>query len=154
MNGSVFNFGNTRKPRDGEIDGVNYFFNTVEEFKKCIVEGELIEWVEYCNNFYGTPKRHIKELTKQGFDVILEIEVEGAVNIKNKYPDSVLVFVLPPSFEELKNRIINRGTESDSVIEQRLKRAKDEITYIYNYDYIIITTSYKCSRQFGFYFKV
>jgi guanylate kinase len=128
----------TRKPREGEVDGVNYFFKTVEEFKRLIEDGELIEWVEYCNNFYGTPRKHIEEATKQGFDVILEIEVEGAVNIKSKYPESVLVFILPPSFEELRSRIVNRGTENNDVIEQRLKRAKEELAYLSHYDYIIV----------------
>ena len=128
----------TRKPREGEVEGVNYFFKTVEEFKRLIEDGELIEWVEYCNNFYGTPRKHIEEATKQGFDVILEIEVEGAVNIKSKYPESVLVFILPPSFEELRSRIVNRGTENNDVIEQRLKRAKEELAYLSHYDYIIV----------------
>lgn len=128
----------TRKSREGEVDGVNYFFKTVEEFKSMIEDGELVEWVEYCNNYYGTPKKFIEEATRQGFDVILEIEVEGAANIKNKYPGCVLVFILPPSFEELKSRIVNRGTEDNKVIEKRLQRAKEELTYLNHYDYIIV----------------
>ncbi len=128
----------TRKPREGEADGVNYFFKSVDEFQEMIKKQELIEWVEYCNNYYGTPKAYIENTKNQGFDVILEIEVEGAVNIKKKYPDCVLVFILPPSFDELKKRIENRGTENDKVIEQRLERAKKEIEYIKYYDYVII----------------
>jgi guanylate kinase len=128
----------TRKPREGEADGVNYFFKSVDEFQEMIKKQELIEWVEYCNNYYGTPKAYIENTKNPGFDVILEIEVEGAVNIKKKYPDCVLVFILPPSFDELKKRIENRGTENDKVIEQRLERAKKEIEYIKYYDYVII----------------
>lgn len=128
----------TRKPREGEADGVNYFFKSIDEFQEMIKKQELIEWVEYCNNYYGTPKAYIENTKNQGFDVILEIEVEGAVNIKKKYPDCVLVFILPPSFDELKKRIENRGTENDKVIEQRLERAKKEIEYIKYYDYVII----------------
>jgi guanylate kinase len=128
----------TRKPREGEADGVNYFFKSIDEFQEMIKKQELIEWVEYCNNYYGTPRAYIENTKNQGFDVILEIEVEGAVNIKKKYPDCVLVFILPPSFDELKKRIENRGTENDKVIEQRLERAKKEIEYIKYYDYVII----------------
>lgn len=128
----------TRKPREGEVDGVNYFFKSIDEFQEMIKNQELIEWVEYCNNYYGTPRTYIENAKNQGLDVILEIEVEGAVNIKNKYPDCVLVFILPPSFDELKERIESRGTENYKVIEQRLERAKKEIEYINYYDYVII----------------
>ncbi len=133
----------TRNPREGETDGKSYLFKTVEEFREMIKNDGLIEWVEYCNNYYGTPRRHIEDTMKQGLDVILEIEVDGAANIKNKYPDSVLVFILPPSFQELKKRIQNRGTENLGVIEQRLERAKKEIMYISNYDYVIINDRLK-----------
>jgi len=128
----------TRKPRVNEKEGKNYFFKSVEEFKKLISQDELVEWVEYCDNFYGTPRKYIEELTRQGFDVVLEIEVEGALNIKKRYDNSVLIFVLPPSFEELRKRIIARGTEEPDVIRKRLDKAKKEIEYINHYDYIII----------------
>jgi len=128
----------TRKPREGEIDGQNYFFKTVEEFKEMINNGELVEWVEYCGNYYGTPNKYIKDSMELGYDILLEIEVEGAVHIRDKFPGSVMLFILPPSFAELKKRIENRGTESQEVIEKRLIRAKEEIQCINNFDYAII----------------
>jgi len=131
----------TRNPREGEIDGTDYFFKSVDEFKKMVEDGELIEWVEYCDNFYGTPKSYIEECLMQGFDVVLEIEVEGAINIRKRFSDSVLIFVLPPSFEELKRRIIKRGTENPYTIEKRIEKAKEEIKYIDIYDYIVLNDS-------------
>ncbi|MCX7746847.1 MAG: guanylate kinase [Clostridia bacterium] len=128
----------TRKPREGEIDGQHYFFKTVEDFKEMVNQEQLIEWVEYCNNFYGTPKKYIEDSIKKGKDMILEIDVEGALKIKEKYPQCILIFILPPSFEELRKRIIGRGTEIAEVIEKRLEKAKKEIAFISNYDYIII----------------
>lgn len=128
----------TRNPREGEIDGQNYYFISVSKFKEMIKNGELVEWVEYCGNYYGTPRKYIEDSVKNGYDVILEIEVEGAANIKSQYPDSVSVFVLPPSFNDLKSRIEGRGTENSETIEKRLNRAKEEVKYINNFDYIII----------------
>jgi len=128
----------TRKPRENEIDGVNYFFKTVEEFRQMIRDGDLVEWVQYCGNYYGTPARHIEELTAKGYDVILEIEVEGALNIKGRYPDCVSVFVIPPSLEELERRIVGRGTETAEAIQKRLKRARMELKIIDNYDYVVL----------------
>jgi guanylate kinase len=128
----------TRRPRKGEIDGKNYFFKSIEEFNQMVKAGELIEWVEYCGNYYGTPKSYITGSLEQGFDVILEIEVEGAVKIKEHYPDCILIFVLPPSFAELKNRIEKRGTESSDSIVKRIKKAKEEIKHIGRYDYVVI----------------
>lgn len=128
----------TRRPRDGEIDGESYFYKSVDEFKDMIKNDELVEWVEYCDNFYGTPRKYIDECIEKGLDVILEIEVEGAQNIKNKFPECVLVFILPPSLDELKKRITGRGTEENSVIEKRLLKAKKEIGLVNKYDYIII----------------
>lgn len=128
----------TRSPRKGEIDGKNYFFKSIEEFNQMVKAGELIEWVEYCGNYYGTPKSYITGSLEQGFDVILEIEVEGAVKIREHYPDCILIFVLPPSFAELKNRIEKRGTESPDSIGKRIKKAKEEIKHIGRYDYVVI----------------
>lgn len=128
----------TRSPRDGEISGESYFYKTIDEFKEMIKNDELVEWVEYCDNFYGTPRKYIEECTENGLDVILEIEVEGALNIKNKFPDCISVFILPPSFDELKRRIVGRGTEETSVIEKRLLKARKEIEFVNKYDYIII----------------
>ena len=130
----------TRKPREGEIDGRNYFFKTVDEFRDMIKAGELMEWVEYCDNYYGTPRKYVEDTIRQGFDVVLEVEVEGALSIRKMYPESVLVFVLPPSLEELKRRIVGRGTEHPDVIEKRIEAAKKEITYLDRYDYLVVNS--------------
>ena len=128
----------TRSPRQGEKDGVNYFFKTREEFEEMIKNDALVEWDEYCGNFYGTPKSYVEQTIKQGYDVILEITVEGALNVKKKYPDCVTIFLLPPSFEELRRRIINRGTEDEEIISKRLAVAKWEIEQVDQYDYVVI----------------
>jgi len=128
----------TRRPRSGEVDGVNYFFKTHEEFENMIKEGELVEWVKYCDNYYGTPKKCIEDTVKSGFDCLLEIEIEGALNIKTMYPNCVSVFVLPPSFEELRRRIEGRGTEKPEVIEKRMQKALEEMKYVDKYDYVVV----------------
>ena len=128
----------TRKPRVGEQEGKNYFFITVDQFKEMIKNDELVEWVEYCGNYYGTPKKYIEESIKSGYDVILEIEVLGAANIKNKFPESVSIFLLPPSYSDLKKRIEGRGTENIETIEKRLNKAKEEVAFINKFDYVII----------------
>lgn len=131
----------TRKPRLGEQEGKSYFFKTVEEFKSMIDKGELLEWVDYCGNFYGKPKNYIEETLKSGYDVIVEVEVEGARNIKKIYPDSLSIFILPPSFEDLEQRLRDRGTEADNVIDDRIRKAKEEITKAHLYDYQIVNSS-------------
>lgn len=131
----------TRQPREGEVEGKNYFFKSFDEFQRMIRDEELIEWVCYCNNYYGTPKKSIEESIRQGIDIVLEIEVEGALNIKSIYPESVLIFILPPSFEELGRRIEGRGTEKPDIIKQRLDKAKKELDYIGRYDYIIVNNT-------------
>ena len=128
----------TRNPRQGEVDGENYFFKSVPEFKEMIEKHELVEWVEYCGNYYGTPKKYIEDVLKEGYNVVLEIEVEGAVNIKNMYPDAVTIFVLPPTFEELEKRLQGRGTESNDAIDRRVERAKKELKLVHRFDYIIM----------------
>lgn len=128
----------TRNPREGEIEGRNYFFVTTDKFKEMISRDELVEWVEYCGNYYGTPQKSIEESLKNGYDVILEIEVEGATNIKRKFPDSILIFLLPPSFDELKKRLEGRGTENSEIITKRIERAKVEMGFVKNFDYVII----------------
>lgn len=128
----------TRKPREGEADGREYFFKTVEEFEKMIADDELIEYARYVNNYYGTPKKYVEEQLKSGKNVILEIEIQGALKIKEKFPDAVLMFIVPPSAEALKNRLIGRGTESMDVIEARLKRASEEAEGVENYDYVVV----------------
>ncbi len=128
----------TREPRNGEVDGVNYFFKTHEEFNSMIKNGELVEWVKYCDNYYGTPKKCIEDTIKSGFDCLLEIEVEGALNIKNIYPDCVSIFILPPSFDELRRRIEGRGTEKPEAIEKRMEKAIKEMKYVDKYDYVVV----------------
>lgn len=131
----------TRKPRLGEKEGKSYFFKTKEEFKNMIDKGELLEWVNYCGNFYGKPRKYIEKNLELGYDVIVEVEVEGAENIKKIYPDSLSVFIVPPTFEDLELRLKNRGTETKEVINNRIKRAKEEIKRVHSYDYQIVNNS-------------
>ena len=128
----------TRKPRNGEVHGVNYFFIEKEEITKMIENGEFLEYAQIYDNFYGTPKAAIIECLEKGQDVILEIEMQGARQIKEVYPEGVFIFVLPPSLEELKSRIVGRGTETQEEIEKRFSCAFEEINQIVNYDYFIV----------------
>lgn len=128
----------TRAPRQGETHGKEYFFKSVEEFEKMIAQDELIEYAKYVDNYYGTPESYVTSQLEAGRDVILEIEIQGALKVKEKYPDTLLLFVTPPSAEELKARLVGRGTESMEVIEARLKRAIEEAQYMDSYDYLII----------------
>ena len=128
----------TRAPRQGETHGKEYFFKSVEEFEKMIAQDELIEYAKYVDNYYGTPESYVTSQLEAGRDVILEIEIQGALKVKEKYPDTLLLFVTPPSAEELKARLVGRGTESMEVIEARMKRAIEEAQYMDSYDYLII----------------
>ena len=128
----------TRNPREGEVDGREYFFKTTEEFEKMIAKEELIEYARYVENYYGTPRTYVEQQLEAGKDVILEIEIQGALKVKEKFPDTLLMFVTPPSAEELKNRLVGRGTEEMSVIESRLSRAVEEAQGIEAYDYLIV----------------
>ncbi len=128
----------TRDPRPGEEHGREYFFVSNEEFEKLIRENGLIEHAGYVNHYYGTPRKFVEDKLKEGKDVILEIEIQGALQIREQYPDAVLLFVMPPSAAALKERLVGRGTESLDVIEKRLKRAKEESVGIEKYDYIVI----------------
>lgn len=128
----------TRTPRIGEEEGIHYFFRSQEEFFKLRDNNELLEWAEFCGNFYGTPKSNVEKKLEEGKNVILEIEVQGALKVKQMYPESVFIFVVPPSMDELRNRLINRGTEKHSVIEERLTRAREEIKLMDRYDYIVV----------------
>ena len=128
----------TRDPREGEVDGREYFFKTREEFEKMIAKDELIEYAKYVNNYYGTPKAYVEEQLANGKDVILEIEIQGALKVKEKYPDTLLMFITPPTVEELKKRLIGRGTETMDVIESRLKTAVNESQGMEKYDYIVV----------------
>lgn len=128
----------TRAPRPGEVNGVHYFFVDKAEFEKTIEENGLIEYASYCGNYYGTPRAYVENCLSQGKDVILEIEIQGACKIREKYPDAVLVFVTPPDGAELEKRLSGRGTETEEVIRTRLKRAIEEAEGIENYDYIVV----------------
>lgn len=128
----------TRAPREGEVHGREYFFMSDEEFEKLIAEDGLIEHARYVNHYYGTPRKYVEDKLAAGIDVILEIEIQGALQIKKQYKDAVLLFVMPPSAQELEKRLRGRGTETDEVIRQRLSRANEEAVGIENYDYIVI----------------
>ena len=129
--------GDFRKPT-GEKDGEAYFFRTKEEFEQLIREDGLIEYAQYVENYYGTPRKYVEEQLAAGKDVILEIEIQGALNIKKKFPDALLVFIVPPTAEDLKKRLTGRGTESAEVIEKRLRRAAEESDGMDSYDYIVV----------------
>ena len=128
----------TRKPRKGEEEGKSYFFKTKEEFERMIEADELIEYAQYVNNYYGTPRQYVFQQMADGKDVILEIEIQGALKIKEQFPEALLLFVMPPNADELKRRLVGRGTESTEVIEARLHRAEEEAAGIDSYDYILI----------------
>ena len=128
----------TRNPRPGEKDGEAYFFRTKEEFEQLIREDGLIEYAQYVENYYGTPRKYVEEQLAAGKDVILEIEIQGAMKIREKFPDTLLVFVCPPSMGELKNRLVGRGTETLDVINGRLRRAVEESKGMDKYDYLLI----------------
>jgi guanylate kinase len=128
----------TRAPREGELDGREYFFSTKEDFEKRIEENGLIEYACYCGNYYGTPKDYVQKMLKEGKDVILEIELQGAMKVKEQFPQALLLFVMPPSAEILKERLTGRGTETAEVIESRLARASEESEGIEQYDYIVV----------------
>ena len=128
----------TRAPREGERDGVEYFFTDRQHFEETIEQNGLVEYASYCGNYYGTPRAYVEEQMAAGKNVILEIELQGALKIKEKFPESLLIFVTPPSAEELKRRLEKRGTESAEVIAQRLARATEESEGIEAYDYIVV----------------
>lgn len=128
----------TRNPRVGERDGVEYFFASKEQFEQKIKEDGFVEYACYCENYYGTPKAYVEEQLNAGKDVILEIEIQGALQVKKKFPESLLLFVTPPSAKELERRLVGRGTESQEVIAKRLARASEESEGIEAYDYIVV----------------
>ena len=128
----------TRAPREGETEGINYYYHTKEAFQKLVEENGMLEYAEFCGNFYGTPRKNVEERLMEGYDVILEIETNGAMQIKENYPDAVLIFILPPSISELRRRLYKRRTEEADVIEKRLAEAVREIKLADRYDYIMI----------------
>lgn len=128
----------TRKRRENETDGKDYFFISEEEFKKKIEAQEFIEWERFYDYYYGTLKSFVDDEIDSGKSVVLEVDVNGAINIKKNYPSAVLIFIMPPSFEELKNRLINRSTETESDLKKRIERAEYEFTYKDKFDYVVI----------------
>lgn len=128
----------TRCPRDGEEDGVNYYFLSVEDFKKQIENGGMLEYAQFCDNYYGTPKQKVLDKLNKGIDVILEIETNGAMKIKKAMSEAILIFILPPSVSELRRRLNKRGTEKQDIIDKRVNEAEAEIKKACKYDYIMI----------------
>ena len=128
----------TRQPREGEVDGREYFFKTVDDFKNLIDYNGFIEYARYVDNYYGTPRKFVEEELAAGHNVILEIEVQGALQVKKIYPEGVLIFMVPPNLEELGNRLTKRGTEDKETINKRLRRALEEMELVEEYDYLVI----------------
>jgi guanylate kinase len=127
----------TRKPREGEVDGIDYFFKSREEFEELIEQGKLLEYAEFVGNYYGTPVDYVRETINNGKDVFLEIEVQGAQQVRDKFPEGLFIFLAPPSLSELQNRLVTRGTETNEVIQGRLNTARKEIEMMNFYDYIV-----------------
>jgi guanylate kinase len=128
----------TRTQRPGEVDGLDYFFRTKVEFEEMIKKGEMLEYAEYVGNYYGTPLKYVNETLDQGKDVFLEIEVQGALQVKEKAPDGVYIFLTPPDLIELRERITNRGTDSEEIINERMQKAREEIEMMQLYDYAVV----------------
>lgn len=137
----------TRNPRKGEIDGINYFFKTEEEFKSMIYNDAFLEYAQVFGNYYGTPKEYVETKLNSGINIILEIDVQGAKQIKKNFPGAVLIFILPPSLKELYNRLKGRGTETEDAVNKRFSLAKSEINQAGFYDYIVVNNSYEVAAD-------
>ncbi len=138
----------TRQPREGEQNGREYFFVSDAEFEDCIAHNGMIEYAGYCGHYYGTPKAYVEQKLSEGKDVILEIEIQGAHKVKEQYPNAILMFVMPPSAQELQRRLKGRGTETDEVIHKRMMRATEESEGIETYDYIVVNDNLEdCMKQ-------
>ena len=138
----------TRQPREGEKDGEDYFFVSREYFQQMIEDGRLVEYAQYVNHYYGTPRDYVEKKMAEGKDVILEIEIQGALKVKKRFPDALLIFVTPPSAGELRRRLVGRGTETIEVINARLRRAAEEASGMEAYDYLLINDEIdKCVEQ-------
>ncbi|ERN53191.1 guanylate kinase [Alkalihalophilus marmarensis] len=127
----------TRQPREGEVNGVNYFFKSRDQFEEMIKNDQLLEWAEYVGNYYGTPVDYVRQTLDNGQDIILEIEVQGALKVREKFPEGVFIFLMPPSLAELRARIVGRGTETEEVINKRMTVAREEIDMMKKYDYVV-----------------
>lgn len=128
----------TRAPRPGEEEGVNYYFLTREEFERRAAHGEFLEWAEFCGNLYGTPRKYVEEVLASGQDIIMDIDIQGAEQVRKAMPEAVSVFLMPPSVEELRKRIVKRGKDSEEAIRQRLSQVDREIQAVFDYDYVIL----------------
>ena len=128
----------TRKPRVGEVDGVNYFFKTIPQVEEMIAKEELLEYAEVYGNYYGTPRKFVMEQLEAGKDILLEIDIQGALQVKKRFPESVFIFIVPPSLEILAERLHGRGTDTEEVIQRRLASAASEIGYASEYDYVLV----------------
>ena len=137
----------SRIPRPGEVDGGDYYYKTREVFEDMISQGELLEYAEFVGNYYGTPVEAVRKSINEGKDIFLEIEVEGAKQVRDKFPDGLFIFLAPPSLKELKNRIVTRGTESDEAIEGRLKTAREEIDMMSLYDYVVVNDDVQVASE-------
>ena len=137
----------TRNKREGEVEGVDYLFRSKDEFEQLISEGKMLEYAEYVGNYYGTPLDYVNKTLDEGKDVFLEIEVQGAMKVKEKIPDGVFIFLTPPDFSELKARIDNRGTDELAVIEKRMTKAKEEIEMMRHYDYAVVNDEVELAVQ-------
>ncbi len=137
----------TRTIRPGELDGENYFYKSKEEFEEMIRKDELLEWAEFVGNFYGTPRDFVEEQLNQGLDVLLEIEVVGALQVKEKFPEAIMIFLLPPSYEELENRLRSRGTENEETIQKRLAKAKEEMGRTKDFKYYIVNDTVESATR-------
>ena len=137
----------TRLPRTGETDGVDYFFKTREEFEQMIQNKQLLEYAEYVGNYYGTPLEYVENTLAQGKDVFLEIDVQGAIQVRELMPDGVFIFLTPPDLNELESRIVNRGTDSDEVIAKRMKTAREELELMKYYDYSVVNDTVDSAVQ-------
>lgn len=137
----------TRQMREGEVNGVDYFFKTKEEFEALIQEDQFIEYAEYVGNYYGTPVQYVKDTMAKGHDVFLEIEVEGAKQVRKKFPDALFIFLAPPSLDHLKERLIGRGTETDEKIQSRVNEARKEVEMMNLYDYVVVNDEVHLAKE-------
>lgn len=128
----------TRQKREGEVDGVDYFFKSKEEFEKLIANNRLLEYAEYVNNYYGTPMDYVEKMLNLGKDVFLEIEVKGALQVKERMPEGIFIFLTPPDLQELERRLVGRGTDATPIIQQRIEKAKEELRLMEHYDYAVV----------------
>lgn len=137
----------TRQKRDGERDGIDYFFKTREQFEEMIAQNRLLEYAEYVGNYYGTPLDYVEDMLSRGKDVFLEIEVKGALQVKEKMPEGIFIFLTPPDLQELERRLVGRGTDDAHVIKQRIQKASEELALMQHYDYAVVNDNVEMAVQ-------